>query len=104
MVFKPFRPPLIRKPPQQSSSSSNETASREPITITDDQDAPAPPAKKPRLQRDSLPRKLLLQVKNQGAVAGGEDEEKEKDKNGLEDGSGGERFFNVLWYGFPLTS
>ncbi|ODM16378.1 hypothetical protein SI65_08378 [Aspergillus cristatus] len=105
MVFKPFKPPLMRKPQQsQPSSSSNETRTepvpRETITITDDQDAP--PAKKQRLQTESAPRRPLLQVRNQGGLGGGENCEKEKKKtigggDGNGNGGGGERFFNVLW-------
>lgn len=104
MVFKPFKPPLIRKPQPQPSSSNGpgtEPAPRETITITDDQDAP--PAKKPRLQTESVPRRPLLQVRNQSGLGGGEHGEKEREKkttgggDGDGDGSGGERFFNVLW-------
>lgn len=106
MVFKPFKPPLIRKSQQSqpSSSSSNgtrtEPASRKTITITDDQDAP--PAKKQRLQTESAPRRPLLQVRNQDRLGGGENGEKETKTNGGGDGNGNgpgrERFFNVLWY------
>lgn len=108
MVFKPFKPPLIRKPqpqPLPSNEIGTEPAPRETITITDDQDAP--PAKKPRLQTESAPRRPLLQVRNQGGLGGGENEKDNGEKKTTGDGDkdGGERFFNVLWYvHFPLSS
>ena len=107
MVFKPFKPPLIRKPQPQPSSSNEietESAPRETITITDDQNAP--PAKKQRLQTESAPRRPLFQVRNQGGFGSDENGEKEdaKEATGSGDGSEGERFFNVLWYGYAFLN
>lgn len=91
MVFKPFKPPLIRKPEN----------------LTDTIDANDHPAKKPRLVKEettSVPqtrptptlssRKPLLQVRNIGKDSA------TKTTNGpisKEDASF-ERFFNALWY------
>jgi DNA repair and recombination protein RAD54B len=90
MVFKPFKPPLIRKPEQ----------------LTETTDANDHPAKKPRLGKDeatsephsrptpTLGRKPLLQVRNIGK------DSTAKTTNGAsnkEDASF-ERFFNALWY------
>ncbi|KAL4861016.1 hypothetical protein BDV12DRAFT_180836 [Aspergillus spectabilis] len=94
MVFKPFKPPSIRKPLQPPAS--NLESSKNTLE-TDD----GPPAKKPRLlsqetnaigTRPTITgyRKPLLQVKNVGestTVSG--------DGDGT-DSSGG-KYFNVLW-------
>ena len=90
MVFKPFKPPLIRKPEQ----------------LTETTDADNHPSKKPRLTKDeatsepqsrptdTLARKPLLQVKNiskdsTAKTAGG---------TLTKEDASFERFFNVLWY------
>ncbi|KAJ5614732.1 DNA repair and recombination protein [Penicillium herquei] len=89
MVFKPFKPPLIRKP----ESTEN----------VKDQD---PPTKKPRLEKEeptpstkSQPtsavgaRRPLLQVRNVGKESG----EKVTPTTQAISLVGDERFFNVLW-------
>ncbi|KAJ5362032.1 hypothetical protein N7541_002876 [Penicillium brevicompactum] len=87
MVFKPFKPPLMR------NSVSN------PIEITDE---PSRPAKKPRLDDEpttvaqSTPpanRKPLLQVNNRGA----ESIKQESLSGQSKDETSDEKYFNVLW-------
>jgi hypothetical protein len=97
MVFKPFIPPLIRKPEK----------------LTETIDANDHPAKKPRLVKDeatsdpqsrstpTLGRKPLLQVNNVGK------DSTTKTTNGAlnKEEASFERFFNALWYvlsNFPL--
>ncbi|KAJ5359178.1 DNA repair and recombination protein [Penicillium cataractarum] len=90
MVFKPFKPPLIRKPEQ-----STETA-----------DANDHPTKKPRLVKDEATsetqtrptptlgsRKPLLQVRNIGK----DSTAKEINESVAKEDASFERFFNVLW-------
>lgn len=91
MVFKPFKPPLIRK-----NAKDSETKSDLPI---DTRDNHGPPAKRPRLHQDRTVdstgppvrtgRKPLVQVSNIGESV---------DDNVKDDESAGERYFNVLWY------
>ncbi|CAG8425657.1 unnamed protein product [Penicillium salamii] len=87
MVFKPFKPPLMR------NNVSN------PIEITDE---PSPPAKKPRLDNEPAPvaqstplanRKPLLQVSNRGA----ETTKQESSDGQPKDDKSDEKYFNVLW-------
>ncbi|KAE8160701.1 SNF2 family N-terminal domain-containing protein [Aspergillus tamarii] len=90
MVFKPFKPPLIRK-----NAKDSETKSDLPI---DTRDNHGPPAKRPRLHQDRTVdstgppvrtgRKPLVQVSNIGESV---------DDNVKDDESAGERYFNVLW-------
>ncbi len=90
MVFKPFKPPLIRKPDQSTETT----------------DTNAHPAKKPRLVKDEATpepqtrptptpgsRKPLLQVRNIGK------DSTVKATNGFatKQDATFERFFNVLW-------
>ncbi|CAG7991076.1 unnamed protein product [Penicillium olsonii] len=86
MVFKPFKPPLMR------SNVSN------PIEITDE---PTRPVKKPRLDEEPAPaaqstplanRKPLLQVSNRGA-----DTKQETSDAQPKDDKPDEKYFNVLW-------
>ncbi|KAL3447069.1 SNF2 family N-terminal domain-containing protein [Aspergillus insuetus] len=109
MVFKPFKPPSIRKPPTQTPDSSADLiTSTDTSTRSDD----GPPAKRPRLLSQTSSalvngigttptrpavagqRKPLLQVRNEvlSSVAS---------TNGSGDGDegsrGGEKYFNVLW-------
>ncbi|KAJ0425723.1 SNF2 family N-terminal domain-containing protein [Aspergillus carlsbadensis] len=110
MVFKPFKPPSIRKPPTQTPESSTDsiTSTNSSSTRSDD----GPPTKRPRLlsrtpsalgngigvapTRPAVAgqRKPLLQVRNEvlGSAAA---------TNGSGDGDegsrGGEKYFNVLW-------
>ncbi|KAE8144545.1 SNF2 family N-terminal domain-containing protein [Aspergillus avenaceus] len=89
MVFKPFKPPLIRKPSQNLNPS--------PETTADSSDNYGPPAKKPRLGQERATdtttlltgsnRPPLAQVNNVGKLA---DDHKD---SGLVD----ERYFNALW-------
>ncbi|KAL4895630.1 SNF2 family N-terminal domain-containing protein [Aspergillus ambiguus] len=74
MVFKPFKPPLIRKLPQSSPNTSTATHA--------DRDNNGPPAKKPRLDE----RKPLVQVKNLA----------ESPERSSPDATQA-RYFNVLW-------
>ncbi|KAL3471451.1 SNF2 family N-terminal domain-containing protein [Aspergillus californicus] len=104
MVFKPFKPPTIRKP-AQILDVKTETSPQTPVTHD------GPPAKKPRLSDDANDandagstrravggyRKPLLQVRNVGGtvLAGGGG-----DGGDTGDGEGdsrGEKYFNVLW-------
>ncbi|KAE8380629.1 SNF2 family N-terminal domain-containing protein [Aspergillus bertholletiae] len=91
MVFKPFKPPLIRKNTQDSNIKSDL-----PINTLDNH---GPPAKRPRLHQDrtvtnsaSLStrtgRKPLVQVSNIGEPGGGNIKDDEPTE---------ERYFNVLW-------
>lgn len=76
MVFKPFKPPLIRKPSQSD---------------------PTPPAKRQRLSKDGanssqIPdterdRKPLLQLKNPSEVDGSTHRDNETE----------EKYYNALW-------
>ncbi|GES59517.1 DNA-dependent ATPase [Aspergillus terreus] len=75
MVFKPFKPPLLRKPLQPSSNAS-------PSATHTDRDSHGPPTKKPRLDE----RKPLVQVEN----LSGSPETNTND-------SVQSRYFNVLW-------
>ncbi|KAL3492837.1 dsDNA-dependent ATPase [Aspergillus germanicus] len=111
MVFKPFKPPSIRKPPTQTpDSSADSITSTDTSTISDD----GPPSKRPRLlSRTSSAlgsgtgigttptrpavtgqRKPLLQVRNEVLSSA-------TSTNGSGDGDegsrGGEKYFNVLW-------
>lgn len=83
MVFKPFKPPLIRKPSQPLESTSTPSKA---ISESD-----GPPAKKQRVHQlhTAENRKPLLQVKN----TPGSSEEKT-----IENDPKAERYFNVLWY------
>ncbi|BCS26245.1 DEAD/DEAH box helicase [Aspergillus puulaauensis] len=108
MVFKPFKPPSIRKPPQSQPSKPHTTEpSAESQAEADD--GPAP--KRPRLSTTTTKentngagnarpaiagyRRPLLQVSNvstsetskSGSGAG----------DGVRVGSSGEKYFNVLW-------
>ncbi|KAL2824120.1 SNF2 family N-terminal domain-containing protein [Aspergillus cavernicola] len=97
MVFKPFRPPSIRKP-QVAVSKPGSTTTATPLT--DD----GPPTKRPRLSSsqdasgigNTRPaigshRKPLLQVRNVGEAPGST-----SSAGGGED-LAGEKYFNVLW-------
>ena len=91
MVFKPFKPPLIRKNTQASNTK--------PDLPIDTLDNHGPPAKRPRLHQDRTvdsagpsmrtERKPLVQVSNIGGSV---------DDNVKDNESAGERYFNVLWY------
>lgn len=87
MVFKPFKPPLMR------NSVSN------PIDISDE---PARPTKKPRLDDEPAPvvqstppvnRKPLLQVNNRGVETPKQEPLSGQTKGDPSD----EKYFNVLW-------
>lgn len=80
MVFKPFRPPLIRKPSQPRSNSD----------ATDQ----GPPPKKQRLSGNGnqpsaaqKERKPLLQLQDQNAA----------EENNVGDDDSSEKYYNVLW-------
>lgn len=90
MVFKPFKPPLIRKPESSSTEKTHEEAHT---------------AKKPRLQEDDAAvnietrpatltsRKPLLQVQNVGKDAA----VKPQPGSFSKEDATYERFFNALW-------
>lgn len=110
MVFKPFKPPSIRKPTQPQSQPPK------PHTeLPEIDDGPA--QKRPRLSTENTNgagntrRRPLLQVSNVSAS------EASKPKPGSGSGSGagagdgvgdgvggssGEKYFNVLWYGISI--
>lgn len=98
MVFKPFKPPLMRKPANPPSTSDEASPLPRDTNIDNKQDGP--PAKKPRLEGKQLSataeRKPLPQVRDQVSSS-----DNGKD-NG--DGSGEEKYFNALWYGIPRTN
>ncbi|GMF71395.1 unnamed protein product [Aspergillus oryzae] len=95
MVFKPFKPPLIRKNTQASNTK--------PDLPIDTLDNHGPPAKRPRLHQECTvdsagpsmrtERKPLVQVSN--TCESGDDN--------VKDESAGERYFNVLWYDLVTT-
>ncbi|KAL2871932.1 DEAD/DEAH box helicase [Aspergillus lucknowensis] len=104
MVFKPFKPPSIRKPPQAPTSNS-ELSTRDADTSRNED---GPPAKRPRLLSQTAtstatprpaitaPRKPLLQVRNVAEVSGGTG--MAVDTSGRSgEGPTGEKYFNVLW-------
>lgn len=95
MVFKPFKPPLIRKAPE---SSDEKLSSGAAVADGADDDA-TPPTKKPRLGEISGvdgERKPLVQVKNSGVRDHGSESVSEDNP---------ERYFNALWYDLsPLLS
>ncbi|PLB48175.1 hypothetical protein P170DRAFT_386497 [Aspergillus steynii IBT 23096] len=82
MVFKPFKPPLIRKPSEPTTVESTLSKNRP--------ESSGPPAKKQRVHQEHSAenRKPLVQVKN---IPG----PPEESQNG--DNLKGERYFNVLW-------
>ncbi|KAL2833546.1 SNF2 family N-terminal domain-containing protein [Aspergillus pseudoustus] len=107
MVFKPFKPPSIRKPPTPTPDSSTDsitsTSTNSSTTRSDD----GPPTKRPRLSGSGIgtgiglgttrpavasQRKPLLQVRNEVSIS-------PASSNGNDDeGSrGGEKYYNVLW-------
>ncbi|KAL2818337.1 SNF2 family N-terminal domain-containing protein [Aspergillus granulosus] len=104
MVFKPFKPPSLRKPPTLAPDSSTDSITgtgtgTNSTTRSDD----GPPTKRPRLSGtgigigDTRPaiasqRKPLLQVRNEVSIS-------PASSNGRSDeGSRGEeKYFNVLW-------
>lgn len=82
MVFKPFKPPLIRKSPQEGSNSH--------ATEKD-----LPPPKKQRLSENDKhltatqrERKPLLPLKNQNSPEG----------DHVGDNDSVEKYYNVLWF------
>ncbi|KAJ5091177.1 hypothetical protein NUU61_006047 [Penicillium alfredii] len=88
MVFKPFKPPLIKKPSQPSNGNGEQDH----------------PAKKPRLHKDDPApdvetrpaignRKPLLQVRNRGKETTTNSTSELPSRNVVP----GERYFNVLW-------
>ncbi|KAL4917789.1 SNF2 family N-terminal domain-containing protein [Aspergillus aurantiobrunneus] len=96
MVFKPFKPPSIRKPPQPAVPTPE--SSTKTLETSD-----GPPPKRPRLSsgetngtgntRPTIAsyRKPLLQVRNVG-------EESNATSSGSDDtDSPGEKYYNVLW-------
>ncbi|KAA8651567.1 hypothetical protein EYZ11_006541 [Aspergillus tanneri] len=82
MVFKPFKPPLIRKPSLPATSTS--------IPSKNLPESDVPPAKKQRVNPECATddRKPLVQVKNIGRMS--------DDKSNGADATG-EKYFNVLW-------
>ena len=116
MVFKPFKPPSIRKPPQPQSQPPK------PHTeLPEIDDGPA--QKRPRLSTENTNgagdtrrpppqpaiagyqrRRPLLQVSN---VSSASEASKPKPGSGAGAGDGvggssGEKYFNVLWYGISI--
>lgn len=96
MVFKPFKPPLIRKP---DSSTENQNEQEQP------------PNKKPRIQKEDqvldsetrpaalASRKPLLQVQNPS-----KDSALKTSPGGVsKDDASFERFFNALWLVQPAS-
>lgn len=153
VVFKPFKPPLIRKPPQlepEPEPEKEKDSRHNPSTSTDpDVDVNPPPNKKPRLSSDSdngtkagesdivdkdeslfvrttdggtgilnrtctytyahgnRNRKHLHQVvrnvvTDPDKISGTKDVSTSSSSSAAGDGDGsvGERYYNVLWYGF----
>lgn len=98
MVFKPFKPPLMRKPANPPSASDETSSLLRDTNIDDKHDGP--PAKKPRLEGKRLSAatewKPLLQMRNQVSSSNTGD--------GDGDSSGEEKYFNALWYGLPRTN
>jgi hypothetical protein len=92
MVFKPFKPPLIRKPEQLTEATdANDHLAKKPRLVKDE--ATSEPQPRPT---STLGRKPLLQVKNIGK---GSTPNTTNGSVNKEDASF-ERFFNALWYVF----
>ena len=113
MVFKPFKPPLIRKQPPNEANNADKTSAPQP-----------PPAKRRRvinedektgedegvisgskaengakIVRQSMAREPLVQVKNPVVETEAESEVSrtgDKEKSNAEEGE--EEYFNVLWF------
>ncbi|KAJ6111134.1 DNA repair and recombination protein [Penicillium sp. IBT 16267x] len=87
MVFKPFKPPLIRKPETTEPAQEKDTSSKAPVQ---QEDAAPGPETRPT---PSGVRKPLHQVRNVGKESGG----KVTPATAAVKLVGDERFFNALW-------
>ena len=87
MVFKPFKPPLIRKPETTESSQEKDTSSKAP------QQEDSAPGTETRSTPSGV-RKPLHQVRNVGKESGGQVTPAPEAIKLV----GDEKFFNALWY------
>ncbi|KAJ9221316.1 hypothetical protein DTO271D3_8727 [Paecilomyces variotii] len=115
MVFKPFKPPLIRKQPPNEANNVDKTSAPQPPSakrrrVSDDdattgEDEGVISRSKvengARIVRQSMARKPLVQVKNSVVETEAEPDVSrtgDKEKSNAEEGE--EEYFNVLWRKF----
>lgn len=113
MVFKPFKPPLIRKQPPNEANNVDKTSAPQPPSakrrrVSDDdattgEDEGVISGSKvengARIVRQSMARKPLVQVKNSVVETEAEPDVSrtgDKEKSNAEEGE--EEYFNVLWF------
>ncbi|KAJ5088591.1 DNA repair and recombination protein [Penicillium angulare] len=89
MVFKPFKPPLIRKPQAEGATEDKESSTIKPNSQKEEQTSTSGTATTPALGA----RKPLLQVRNVGKDSGAQATPGSQPIRLV----GDERFYNVLW-------